>query len=70
MDPVIQGHNLPTQEEMVFARLLCSDVPEEYLLTSNILNVIVLHRYLNIFRLIFTQIMEKVEGILESCASI
>lgn len=64
-----KGHNIEIHVEMVFARVLCNDgmrlCNEEYLQTLNILNVIALHKHLNIFRFIFKELKEKVEEILQ-----
>lgn len=46
----VKEHNMQIQVEMDFTRMLCNDVPVEYLQTSNVLNVITLHKHLNIFR--------------------
>lgn len=45
----VKEHNMQIQVEMDFTRVLCNDVPVEYL-HSNVLNVITLHKHLNIFR--------------------
>lgn len=43
MDKVIQEHSIEIEMEMGFARVLCNDVPEEYVRTLNISNVIAFH---------------------------
>jgi len=42
MGKVIKGPNIEIQVDLGFARVPCNDVPEDYLQTLNILNVIAL----------------------------